>query len=342
MYQTIRLQYKQQGIAAMVFMVIIACMIFGGLYFYKQSQNKFELLNQYISKIEADLGNKSQTVREFKKQLAKVSDESITQDAIIGYHLRTLNEDFERIGARMSKVEAAFSQSWLLSEVEYLLKMSDYRILMKEDVKGAIYLLKSADNLIKKISMEEQGLLDVRVAISKDVSSLEIYRSIDVPGTYVKLVALGESIEKLPLIPREIAIAGGEGGTIDSQEKTTFEKINETFGDYLTIRSYSSEELKKLLSVDEERHLRDSLRLTFEQAQTALLRGEQSIYDASLIKVRSWLNDHFVGDNFQVEQAIGTLEKLTNIQLEKDLPSISASQQELKRYLSDRMPLGEL
>jgi uroporphyrin-3 C-methyltransferase len=318
-------------------------MVAGGLFFYKKNTTQLDLLYKYLAKVESDLQSKTATVNEFKEQLSKVSADSVTQDGIMTDHLRALDADLDRVSKRVDKVEATSSQSWLLAEVEYLLKTADHRILMKEDVKGAVTILRSVEALIKKMPVEDQGLLKVRVAIAKDIASLEVYRNVDVPGTYAELVALGNMIENLPLIPIEPVNDGsGEMDTTEAEpKKDILSSINDTFGDYLTIRRYSADELKELLSPEQRRNLRDSLRLSLEQAETAALRGNQLIYDKSLSKVRNWLLNHFVSSDYRVELAIKKLEKLSNVQLETQLPDISGSQQELKRYLADRIRRGE-
>lgn len=341
-------RHHQQGSAAttgilVLLIIIIGGLIGGGFYLHKNMTEEMELMHEYIAKVETDLGAKNESVREFQTSLAKVSADAESQDAILNDHLRTLEESLARIDQRLQNVEASSSHDWLLSEVEYLLKIAEIRIAMKQDVKGAIAILKSAENLIKKMPVEDQGLLSVRVAISQDIASMEVYRNVDVPGSYAELASLGEMIEKLPLIPTEQATeapaapdAEGKPAPKASQPKMLSE-INEALAGYLTIRKHDTTELRALLSPEERLNLRDSIRLAIEQAQTGLLRGDQRIYDASLAKVRKWLLNYFVADNFRVKMATKKIEDLIKVQVEYDLPSIAESQQALKRYLADRM-----
>ena len=308
----------------------------GGYYVHMQSQEELGLLHDYVMKVETELQTKNEAVITLKNNLAKISADSQSQDQILSDHLRALDDELKRVSKRMNKLAVVSSQSWLLAEVEYLLKISDYRILSKQDVKGAVQLLKAADDLIENMPSSDQGLLDVRVAISRDIASLESYRNVDVPGTYAALVTLGESIEKLPLIITEPGAEPVEGEKAVEQPKM-LSAINETMAGYLAIRKHDVSELKMLLSAEQRINLRDSIRLTLEQAQTALLRGDQQVYDQSLGKVRAWVHAHFVSDHFRVQMAIKKVESLIKVEVEHDLPSIANSQQELKRYISDRM-----
>ena len=65
--------------------------------------------------------------------------------------------------------------------------------------------------------------------------------------------------------------------------------------------------------------------------------GQQSIYDINLKKVHLGLMSHFKADDYQVKLAKVKLDELINVTIETQLPNLANSQQELKRYLSDRL-----
>ena len=205
----------------------------GGYYLWSESKKEIGLLHAYVEKVETQLQTKKGIVTEFQTNLAKLAADTKSQDVVLNAHLRALDDNLESINSRLRKVreETMSSQKWLLSEVEYLLKSADHRILMKEDVKGAVSLLRSADSLIKKMPIEDQGLMNVRVAIAKDVASLQAYKDIDVPGTYAELSALGSQIEALPLSQEafdEKTISIAAEGEKKSEMPKMLSAINET------------------------------------------------------------------------------------------------------------------
>lgn len=336
--QTSMKNTKQQGfsvVASVLGLLFFAAIIAGGYYIWKQQHTEITLLHQYVEKIESQLGVKDEAVREFRSSLSKLTSETQSQDVILSDHLRTLEDELNGLSKRVNRMASNMTgENWLLSEVEFLLKMADQRILIKEDVKGALQLMRKAERLILEMPQDDRGLMNVRVAISKDIAMMEAYRSIDVPGTYAELAALSSLIEKLPLVPTHSS---------NSAEKTsaddTLSKINETFAGYITIRKHDTAELAALLSPEQRLNMRDSLRLAVDQAQTGLLRGDQRVYDESLSRIRRWVLQYFVTEDLQTQQAIRRLEDLVRVRVEFDLPAIAISQQELKRYISDRMRL---
>lgn len=339
--KTIKYHAKQTGgVTASLSVALLAVITIGaagGYYLWKQQHTELELLHQYVAKVEQQLSVKNEATEEFRNSLSKLTFETQSQDVILNDHLRTLDDEVAKMQQRVSRVENSMSsQNWLLSEVEYLLKMADQRILIKEDVKGALLLLRKAEKLIRDMPASDgQALMNVRVAIAQDIASMEMYRGVDVPGTYAELAALGTAIERLPLILTEKPKV--QEGEEKPEAVTTLAKVNDAFAGYITIRRHDTDELKALLSPEQRLNVRDSLRLALDQAQTALLRGDQRVYDDSLSRIRRWVLQYFVAQDMQTQQVMRRVEALTKVTVEFDLPSLDQSQQELKRYLSDRM-----
>ncbi|MCY4044121.1 MAG: uroporphyrinogen-III C-methyltransferase [Cellvibrionales bacterium] len=333
---------KQAGVATwLIFLLILVIVgaLSGGFYLYQKMQKELHLLDQYVTKIEKDAQQRTESVNTFQRKLSQISAETKSQDMVLNDHLKELQSQLNKMNGDFERISDATvsNQSWLLSEAEYLLKTADHRILMKEDVAGAIKILQSADNLLKQMPLGDQGLLNVRVAIAKDIASLQALKSVDVLGTYAQLTALGDQIERLPLVPTEMP----ESKSDDDQGKKSTQpkmlaKINETLGGYLSIKRHDTQALSALLSEESGQALKASFRLIIEQAQTALLQGNQIIYDESLAKLRSRVHQYFVAGNFKVNLVIKKIDELLKIKVKNDLPDISGSQQALKRYLSER------
>lgn len=141
---------SQQGgfalLMPIIMLVLLAVVLAGGIYLWKQQTTQIDLLNEYVSSIETQLGIKDQAVKEFRSSLSKLSAETQSQDVILGDHLRALEDELNSVTQRLAHMEKSVStENWLLSEVEYLLKMADQRILIKEDVKGALILMRQAE-----------------------------------------------------------------------------------------------------------------------------------------------------------------------------------------------------
>ena len=332
-------QKKQQGIAtltAFLFLGLLAAFAAIAILYF-QGQRELVRLEDTLTQLQTQLSVEQATVGQFKETIERLNTDSISQDAVVKDQLKRVDETLTTVAERLGKMETNASQEWLLAEVDYLLRIADHRIIMKEDVKGAVKLLESAEKVIQKIPVEDSGLHDVRIAIAKDVTQLQSFKAIDLPGTYAQLVALGDFIDTLPMVSLESeASAPGAHHVSDDNEWSVIEKINQLMGDFLTIRRYNNDQITQMLTHDQKAQLKDALRLSLEKAEMALLRGDQVVYDSNLQRVQQAFSLHFKADDYQVDVAKLKLENLMDIEIEKDLPSIAQSQQALKHYLSSR------
>ena len=73
-----------------------------------------------------------------------------------------------------------------------------------------------------------------------------------------------------------------------------------------------------------------------EQTQLALLNEEKALYDASIDKALQLLNDYYDTTREETQSVIARLEELKQAEVKPELPDISASQQELARFIDNR------
>jgi uroporphyrin-3 C-methyltransferase len=80
-----------------------------------------------------------------------------------------------------------------------------------------------------------------------------------------------------------------------------------------------------LLTLDEERLLRENLRLQLQVAQLAAVRAEQALYNDALALVAEWLRDYYDRETAEVGDALKALEDLGQIELDPELPQITTA-----------------
>ncbi len=330
---------KQQGVAMLtlvLLLLVIASMAASGYLFYLRQQDS-QSLELKLNTFSASVDEKLKSTAAAQKAIVQLEKNIDVATAIQERSLNEFKAQQLQIAQRLGKIEANSSKDWLLSEIGYLLKMANHRMLMKDDVQGAIALLNSADQIIASIPVDDAGLNKVRTAIKKDISQLELHQLVDVAGTYAELSALTEVVWGMDILPLEAEVLEKEPMDKEFQQDSSndlMSKINKTFKQYFTIRHYNEKDLQATLTLQERELLRKILLLKIEQAKTALLRSNQTVYLSSLESIEGNLNKHFASEDYRTDLAKLKLEKLKDVVLDKPLPDSSKSQQALKRYLS--------
>ena len=123
----------------LLIMVLASLAISTWLWFERQ-QADITLIAQF-ARLEQTSANNANTVQQLQALLEQRNKQTISEDAVLQQSLNDLTEASDKMLARLSLLEANSSQDWLLPEVEFLLRMADHRLLMRDDVNGAIALL---------------------------------------------------------------------------------------------------------------------------------------------------------------------------------------------------------
>lgn len=244
-------------------------------------------------------------------------------------------------GSRLRELSTATREDWLLAEAEYLLRLANQRLLTERSTQNPVALLKTADEILSRF--DDPELFAVRKQLAEDITALQMAGMVDREGLYLQLTSLSEVIPELQLLVKpwdaeSVALADPEF-VPESGEKSWREKLADSASrvwqgmqGYVRIR-HRDHPVEPLLSPDEEVYLRQNLTILLEQAQLALLREEQVIYQTSLNKCASWLKSYFqLNQPAQVfQERIVELEQQNIVQ---KMPNIAGSLDALRNYIN--------
>ena len=252
-----------------------------------------------------------------------------------GNYRSEVDETLGQVLDQLSQEQDTDERDWLHAEAAYLLRLANQRLQLEGDVNGAAALLRTAD--ARLVDAENPALTPVRREIANELAALDGVPQVDRTGLYLALNAQQEQVANLRLSQEieERAVTSG----IEQPPTGTFQRQLARFGqelkDLVVIRHHD-EALEALVTPEQESYLRQSLRLILEQSQLALLKEEQDLYQASLDKALGLLNDYYDTDREATQNVIARLQELQQAEIKPELPDISASQQELTRFIENR------
>tara|TARA_R110001599_G_scaffold119741_7_gene290340 strand:- start:938 stop:2140 length:1203 start_codon:yes stop_codon:yes gene_type:complete len=250
----------------------------------------------------------------------------------------------EALEARLAEQRAELAQlrggdrdSWLLAEVEYLLRLANQRLIMAGDTASAQRLLQSADGILRQL--DSVGLHPVRRAVAEDLAVLRALPELDLEGLYLRLGALVDQVAGLVIF--ELPQRAGEdeaapAATWQQRLQQGYQQALSTLSNYIVVRRREVP-VEALVDPQWEGLLRQNLVMLLQQAQVALLSGNQALYTASLQRARRWLMEFFLADEAAAAAAVRELDDLADEVIAVPLPDISASLAALKTYTEPRL-----
>ena len=299
---------------------------------------------QTINKLQASL-NAQQINSEAKR---KALEEKFAQD--LAAQTKQVQGDVteltQRLDSTTSKVLALTNISrddWKLTEVDYLLRMANQRILMEHEASNSLALAESANTVLAEL--QNADLFAARKKLNEEIEALKLVNKVDREGIYLQLLALTQQIEMLPLIEPLVGEDEESLAALDQGEEVqtpTFWQRVKNFGartwhrlsSYVRVRD-QGRRVDAILPPEDQMYLKQNLRLMLEQAQIGLLREEQHVYQASLDKAQNWIRDYYPL-NDQAQIVLNDLEQLKRNNVQQPLPDFSGSAALIKEYLRQK------
>ena len=301
-----------------------------GWLFWQDWQQK----TQIITANSLTIGSISPVVMANQKQSQISIQQSLEQQQNIfnlENQIQNLQLRINAQGARLVELGSTTRSDWLLAEAEYLARLAKQRLQTERNTKSPLALLESVDAILQQI--DEPNLIEVRGAIAADITALRLVSDIDKQGIYVELNALAASIKKLLILevdrPLEQAKETKQQNT--QQDAGVLDKFLADFAGLIRVRERQSP-IEPILERTEEQTVRQNLQMMLEQAQLALLREEQVIYQQSLLKAQEYLLRFF--KMTATAEGIGQrLQRLANTNIIQQLPDIHRSLEAVQNLL---------
>ncbi|HSC69024.1 MAG TPA: uroporphyrinogen-III C-methyltransferase [Cellvibrio sp.] len=316
--------------------LIIVAIGFAVVFFYQQSTSQQALINSLRTELDQQIQASEARQQVLEDTLDK---EFVEQQAVVQANLNDLAEQLDSNNARLLSLSSTNRDEWKLQEAQYLLRLADQRILLEKESQNALALAISADDVLRDI--DQADLVGVRKLLAEEIAVLKLAGVIDREGIYLRLSALANQIDAIPFIePLDTRADVLEEAPVPSDE-TFKQSITRHFygllhklGSYVRVRDHGKT-INAVLPPSEQKYLQQNLRLMLEQAQVALLRNENAIYQESLVKAQNWINQYYSLN----EKATAVLEELQALQQEEispELTNFSNSSAALTEYIEKR------
>ncbi|ENO14699.2 hypothetical protein J057_05091 [Marinobacter nanhaiticus D15-8W] len=313
-----------------------------GLWSWHQWQQQ-QSLRQTISHLQSTTDsldrNYSQTGSQLDSRLQSLQGELNEQQQLVADMRRQIDHNAQALLDAGNRDRT----DWLLAEAEYLLRIANQRLQVEQDIDGALSALQAADEVLNET--DDPGTYPVRKQVAKEIMALRSIEDVDQTGLYLELEAAIDAINNLTdeaLAALDTSTENDESATRENpgEEGNTlargWSQIKSTLNEAIAIRRLD-EPVKPLLSPQQSVYARLNMRLMLEEAQLALLRGNQTLYERALTKARDWLDTWYDGSHAPVRALRERLAELSQMDINPQLPDVSQSLNLLKARLEGRL-----
>ena len=261
-------------------------------------------------------------------ELASREQQMMAQAQSLTESATSLQQQVAHNTDRLGKLPGAERQDWLLAEAEYLLRLANQRLQLERDWDGAVSMLTAADNVL--LETRNPRMNPVRADIARELLALRAVPAIDNVGAIHRLQALQEQVTALPWMPNKLI--ADQPVTSDAPEVLEqqvwywqlWHDVRDSISRMVRIRT-RNEPMAAPLTPDQQYYLQQNMHLMLEQAQVALLREQAELYQHSLKRVSTWLDEYLVIEDERTRAARAALTELQAWDVSPQVPDISNS-----------------
>jgi uroporphyrin-3 C-methyltransferase len=238
-----------------------------------------------------------------------------------------------------------------LAEVEYLLRMADYKLRFQSNVSSAIEALDQAETRLNQV--DELPFATVERMIGENLATLRAVKLPDLSAISQQIGGLAKEVDKLPLkidaqvanlkgrvVPEAINLEQSDSEA-ESQAPWWERAIQSAWAqmkDVVIVRHGRSSG-PPLIAVEEEYFLRENLKLELEAMRLALLRNDPATYQAANQLTQEWAQTYFDTKAEAVTGFVNQLQELHKLQLNPYVPDISGTLRAFDDVMKRRQPL---
>lgn len=204
-----------------------------------------------------------------------------------------------------------------LAEVDYLLRLANERLQLFYDPQAADDALEVAD--MHLAALDNPMYLGVRqdiAAARRELSAIEWPEYLDIAN---RLDVIQEAVPSLMFPEDEVPAAEA----VAPQGDGWWEKTKATFSSLVTVRRSTDQENERI-SLEDKDYIRQRVWLQLEIAHLALMRRDQAAFRRSLERTQESVNTLFRQDGAPFETVSGGIEALLALEIEVDVPDITA------------------
>ncbi|MBL0142070.1 MAG: uroporphyrinogen-III C-methyltransferase [Betaproteobacteria bacterium] len=214
----------------------------------------------------------------------------------------------------------------MLAEVEQLLILASQQLQLAGNVKGALIALQAADQRLARA--DKLQVANLRRALNGDMDRLKALPLVDTVGIAVKLDALVQQADTLPLIVAETLPAARAATRVKPAEENAYLRAARDFWEELKalvrIREIAPSEAA-LLSPAQGYFLRENLKLRLLAARVALLARDESSFRDDIKAAQAWIGKYFDAKARVNVNALATLKQIGESPVSIHPPDINAS-----------------
>jgi len=235
-----------------------------------------------------------------------------------------INNTHEQSQANKKEIENLLSKQqtdlteWQVAKAHYLVGIASDELELTQNQSTAKAALQSAQQILTKLN--DPKLSAIRQAIANDITTIEATSKVNVTEIYMKLNALDQMIDDLPLPMTPLTPKAEKLDTTTSK----WQQIKETLQKVVVIKQIEPHS-GPLIMPEQKQFLIQNLHAQLADAMWAALHRDDQVYQASLERAITWVKTYFIVTDTHTQSFQEQLKTLRDLKLDIESQNLSAT-----------------
>ena len=234
---------------------------------------------------------------------------------------------------RLRELNLAASDNRVIAEALHLSQLASWRVQTERSSKISLVLLNNADAVLSRL--EGINIAAVREVLARDIQALQGVDTVDSEALFLEISLMATSVNQMKMTK-----TAPVPPPVNEPSATEVKSPSDILGGFIDnlsqlvrIRQHD-QPITPLLHAADQKVVRHNLSFQFQYAQTALLRGQQSLYQQSLTAAKVALERYFQ-QSADLEAMLQRLDQLVDTRIAEPLPRVDASVQAIQALMQD-------
>lgn len=220
--------------------------------------------------------------------------------------------------ARIQQLQATTQSGYILERIKYLAWVAQANLDYLHDRDSALAAISDAEQLLKHAPPRWEK---IQIALAQDKLQLQSIPKPDRSNILAQLQALQNQASMLSTIVTMPEEEPAHNTTENITRWTPLKNSIDTLWRLIIIR-HTDKPVQPLLPQQQSLYLQQNLKLLLQQAQWAVLYGDQTLYLHNLQQIQRNLNEHFALTS-GTEHYIAVLKELETFNIQPRLPQLA-------------------
>lgn len=261
----------------------------------KDAQAQFELETSKISSVIQESQNLQATTARLLEDNQALR-EQLTQIVNQGSNAQA---SLASITERLASIENHNPNQWKIAESVFCIKNAYLKAIVGNDIQTAIWNLNQADKIVTGI--ENDTILQLRKAIAKDISTLEVLPKLDLFGLRESINNLIHNIDTLTIkgfsekaeIESSFAKESEPSSSIAQWKENLLNSAKEFSSRFVEIRRRNPDNLSDFISPSAELFLRENIKTRLVMALSNINTSDDKAYKENILEALRMVEAYF-------------------------------------------------